>query len=638
MKKTILFLAAAFALAVVGCSKKQEDADKKEKKAKTQKDKDKTEKPAPREVEKQDPAADEPEEAAAPEPAKDDSPAEAVLTAVKGTVEVRKEGADTFAAAAAETEIQGGDTIRAGKDGEATITFWDHSTAELTPESALTVDSGRTLTEPAASATLLAGAAQFDVTQREEGQGPFSVYTPAAVTAVQGTVLAVGVGLSGTTRVGVEKGQVEVIPVANLEAKPTVVKAGKAVEIKSGEDKAARAAYSTEKADWDGWLEKQDASAAQAADAIAKKHAELITKLNKDAEDLAKKEKELAQKAAELEQKIAELEKKKKEAEYKKIQPQFADELERVDAVKNHYRLVNARVAAHAYLLALLRARAEAGVYKVPPPRLKQVNQHYASVGAVMPTYWQRRHRRRLRHRKRMRRLRRAYYLHHPEGRAVAPAVGIEVPKFYKRLRLKRRRRARRRRIKIAGWKRPIFRRPRYRGKRLKRAKARRRWRRTRNWYKKQQWRKKQKALRARRTKRRARWRKAVIARRRKRWKKRPKVRPRGWRIRRRRRKRRRRRMGTVKVVPGKRRVRVPGKRRRRPMGVRVAPGKRRRRPTGVRVAPGKRRRKALKDAKRRRIRRKMRRRKAAMAVRKHKRMRRRRMRKKRLRKKRQGR
>jgi hypothetical protein len=466
--------------------------------------------------------------------------AEAVISEMSGTVEVQRKGEDEFKPAAKETKLYDGDTVRSGQDGEATIAFWDHSVADLTPESAVVIDAGRTLVNPSAAVTVMAGAAQLEVAKRAEGQPPFSVYTPSTVTAVQGTILSVGVGLSGDSRVAVDEGTVEVVPVAKLDAEPVVVEAGKQVEVAAGQDRPKLRGYDPEKADWDEWLEKHEAQAAKKADQLAKRHKELIERLAKKYEELEKKEKELEKLAAELAEKAEKAKEAEKVDDYEEVQPNLAVNIEKVDVLREHERILRARLASHGYLLGLLHGRVAAGVYKLPPPKVKVIETQWAAAGRVVPDYRARMLRRRAR-RRRLRRLRRAYYIHHPRGREVAVAVGVEVPKFYLKVKPRRRKRLRRR-ISIKGWRGPLYRRPRYRGKRRKLRRRVRRGRkarlvrrRQRRWYAAKKWRHRNEKLRARRIKRRKRWRKRVVQRRRKRWKKRPKVKVRTWRRRRRR-------------------------------------------------------------------------------------------------------
>ena len=75
---------------------------------------------------------DTPAEPAEPkvEPPKD-LVAEAVLSEVTGTVEVRKAGETEFKAAAAQTKLHEKDAVRVGKDGSASIALWDNSSIEL---------------------------------------------------------------------------------------------------------------------------------------------------------------------------------------------------------------------------------------------------------------------------------------------------------------------------------------------------------------------------------------------------------------------------------------------------------------------------------------------------------------------------
>ncbi|MDY0000541.1 MAG: FecR family protein, partial [Polyangia bacterium] len=161
--------------------------------------------------------AEDPPRADAPAAEDKDAVAEGVLTEVKGTVEVRRAGKEDFEAIAKDAQVFAKDSIRVGKDGEATLALWDNSSVELPAETAITVNTSENIKEPAPSIAVMAGAARFDVNPRTEGQGPVSIYTPSAVVNVQGTTLAVGVGLSGAARVAVEAGKVDLVPVAKAD-------------------------------------------------------------------------------------------------------------------------------------------------------------------------------------------------------------------------------------------------------------------------------------------------------------------------------------------------------------------------------------------------------------------------------------
>ncbi len=463
---------------------------------------------------------------------KDEVP-EGIISLAKGTVEIRRAGLEGFEKVAKDDKVFAEDAVRVGADGEATLAMWDNSSVQLAPESAVTVNSSEDIKAPAPSVTVMAGAVAFDVAERDQGQGPFSVYTPSSVAHVQGTVLSVGVGLSGASRVGVSEGKVEVVPVAKLDAKPLALPAGKVVEVPFGKPPASPAAYQPDQ--WDDWLEREDARAIKQADRFATVHAERVDKLVAMDEKLEPIDEKLDKQAETLEKKVATAAKNKEVKVYSVAQPKLQANVDLQESVLQQRRFLGSRAAAHAYLLALMRARAEAGVYKLDPKVLEKIAKRQERVMKRVDRRRLRRARRVQPRRRRIRRLRRHYLLHHPSGRQLAKKLDVEVPSFYRKRKLKPQRRRRvRRRARIAGYDGPVYHRPRYRGRVRKIKRARRRAHRAarrlgpgpdRTWYRDKQWRKRRKKRMKRRNKHQRRFRKAVIKQRRKRWAKRPKVR-----------------------------------------------------------------------------------------------------------------
>ena len=443
---------------------------------------------------------------------------EGVLSGVKGAVEVRRAGQSEFTAAKDDTKVFAKDSVRVGKDGEATLALWDNSSVELTPESAITLNTSAAIKSPSPSVTVMAGAARFDVNERTEGQGAFSIYTPSAAVAVQGTVLAVGVGLTGNARVAVEEGKVSVTPVAKVAAKPVTLAAGKVIVVPMGKAAPAPKAYSAEKAGWDEWLEAEGQAAVKNAGNVSAMHSGSVETLNKDAASLENAEDKESQAGENLQKQIDDAAKANKPAVYKKLQPRLAAHLDHQAVVHRNLSLYQGRMHAHAYLLGLMSARMEGGVYKSKPEVRAAVLKHHRRV-AQRELRWERRRVKRLRrHHRRVRRQRRAYYLHHADGRRLAPKMKVQIPKFYRKHKL--RRRLRRQRIVIAGYNRPLYRRPKYRGKRRKLVAANLE-RRNKAWFKHKTWRERRMKRAKRNAAKRRIWRKHA-QKRRARWTKRP--------------------------------------------------------------------------------------------------------------------
>jgi hypothetical protein len=442
---------------------------------------------------------------------------EGVLSEVKGTVEVRRAGESEFKAAAKDSKVFAKDAVRVGKDGEAVLSLWDNSSVELTAESAITLNTSAAIKNPSPSITVMAGAARFDVAARTEGQGAFSVYTPSAAVAVQGTVLAVGVGLSGNSRVAVETGNVAVTPVAKVEAKAVVIVAGKVVVVPMGKPAAAPQPYSAEKAGWDEWLEAEDQKAAKNADTLAANNASAVEQLNNDAQTLENAEDKESQAGENLQKQVDAAEKDNKPKVYVQLQPKLAAHLDTQAALHRQIQFLNAQRYARSYLLGLMAGRIEGGVYKTSPTVRAAVRKHYQRI-ALRDTKWEvRRLKRQIRYRRRVKTMQRAYYLHHADGRLLATRMKVEVPVFYRKHKPRRRMR---RRVVIAGYNHPIYRRPVYRGKRRK-VMAAAMLQHNRAWYRNKKWQENQRKRWQRAKVKRAVWRKAS-QRRAKRWAKRP--------------------------------------------------------------------------------------------------------------------
>ncbi|MDY0002553.1 MAG: hypothetical protein RBU30_14755, partial [Polyangia bacterium] len=366
---------------------------------------------------------------------------------------------------------------------------------------------------------------------RTEGQGPVSIYTPSAVVNVQGTTLAVGVGLSGAARVAVEAGKVDLVPVTKADGAAVEVPQGKVVVVPFGQPPAAPAAYQAANAGWDEWLETEDKQAADKAEAVADVHAGQVEALQKDAETLDQAAATADGEAEKLAADAAAAEKKADDKAYVVVQPKIATTLDTQVAARDHRMLVDSRLLAHAYLLALLRARIKGGVYKVPAPVLAKIETRYENSYKLS-------HQRRIRalqryraERAHMKRWQKHYYIHHPRGRAVAPKLKVVVPPFY--MKAKIRPMVRPAPVRLVGYDRPVYRRPAYRGKfqpyRPVVVAARPGVRppvvpvfRPKAWHNNDNWRKEHQARVVRMAPQRAVWKKAVIEKRQVRWAKRP--------------------------------------------------------------------------------------------------------------------
>jgi len=235
-------------LAMTACKKgdeKAETAKNKEGTPSTTSEKTGTDKTGATKTDGQAPAADPGVEAGGIERAADEGP-DAVITAVNGTVEVRRVGETEYQAAKADTQLYAGDQVRTAEGGTATITMADESAVEVAEVSTVAIASREGSADPASAAAVLGGLARFTVSDRAPGEGAFKVYTPAGVVLTKGTVYAVGVAASGEARIGVESGAVDVVGLADIAAAPIAVEGGAAATLSAEGAVAAPVEWKTD--------------------------------------------------------------------------------------------------------------------------------------------------------------------------------------------------------------------------------------------------------------------------------------------------------------------------------------------------------------------------------------------------------
>ena len=146
-----------------------------------------------------------------------------------GTVEVQA-GSGDFAAATEGQTVSEGDTVRTGADGRASIDWPDGSVTRLDVDTTFRIEelSGGTVLSPS---TAIEGAQETGntysrVTELTEAGDRFSIDTPTATAAVQGTEYYVLVGPDGSSTVIVTEGSVVVTTESGEEV---VVQAGETV-------------------------------------------------------------------------------------------------------------------------------------------------------------------------------------------------------------------------------------------------------------------------------------------------------------------------------------------------------------------------------------------------------------------------
>ncbi len=366
----------------------------------------------------------------------DKLPVEAVATEVTGTVEVKKAGTDAFVALAVNTELAVGDHLRvSGENGMLKLRMWDDSIVSLGVGAEAVINPGADVANSSPSITLLTGTSNLMVEPRAKDQSVFLVYTPAAILSVLGTEFDVGIADTGTVKLGVGEGLVQVVSQegANLLDVPQ----GKAVVITldgTTSKAAAPVAYNAENEDWAKWYEAENKAAQARVDFLTKATTTRLDELKKQMETLEKG-------IAEMEAKSAELVKKADEAvaknDVKVYETEAAPLVEVLDentvANQENQRLI-ALMTANTYLLRRLQAMIAAGVIKPTAEQQKVIVEANANVEAWLPDYEENNVDQLRRRYKRDRVYREVYLRHHPRGRNFAVEAKIELPEFYVKL------------------------------------------------------------------------------------------------------------------------------------------------------------------------------------------------------------
>jgi hypothetical protein len=339
----------------------------------------------------------------------------AVVTAVEGTVEVRRVGETEWAAAKAETELFPGDQVRTGEQSAATITVADESVIEVAEVSTVAIATRDASADPASGAAVLAGLARFTVAARAPGEGAFRVYTPGGVVMTRGTTYGVGVAASGETRIGVESGAIDVIGIAALDAEPIVVDGGNAVIIAPAGTVAAPVAWPED--DWGVWRDTTDATitAEAAVDAHGAALADLDGQITATYADLDT----TADGVATFEATAATSADANDVAAYEASLPEGTAMIDASFGLAGRLELLTWAYASRAALASeiYIRHPEVETHWTVVAPRVDAAvlwpkRYELTAVGYLEP-------------------LRVQYYVHHPRGRVHAELVGVTVPAFY---------------------------------------------------------------------------------------------------------------------------------------------------------------------------------------------------------------
>jgi hypothetical protein len=427
MRRLTSLLAATCLIASVGCEEQKKEGEA-TKAAETP-----AEKPADPAAEPAEPAAEDPaEDPAAGQPAEsaevvkdigvepggfeydEKDGAEAIVSAVTGKVELRKVGTEAWEEAKAETELHPGDQIRTGDNATATLALADETSVEVAEESAIAIGSREATQDPASSAAVLYGVARFSVAERAEGEGPFIVYTQSGVVQTKGTVYTVGSVASGTTRVGVEEGSVDVSGSAALDA-PVAVEGGSAVEIAPEGEAGAVQPMGTD--DWGTWRDEMEAKVK--AEEAAKFHADRAEKLEAELQTAYAELEVQTKAAADAEARAQEAEAAKDTKAYEAAAPEIGGAVDASFAASMRLQYLTNAMLAHAYIADSLYVRHPS----VVPILAKRRARLAASILWHKKYHWV--------SYEYMRPLRPYWYRHHPRGRLHARHVRYVVPAFY---------------------------------------------------------------------------------------------------------------------------------------------------------------------------------------------------------------
>ena len=343
----------------------------------------------------------------------------AVVTAVSGTIEVRRVGEPSYTAAKVEATLYPGDQVRTGDKATATVTLADETVLELAEVSTVGIASRDGTADPASAAAVLEGVARFSVSSRAPGEGPFRVYAPGGMIVSRGTVCAVGVAASGEARVGVESGSVDVIGLAAVDARPVMVDGGAAATLEASGIAAEAVRWAED--DWGTW--RDDADARLEVEAAIEAHAKAMERLASELKATYAELEATAASVATFEATAATTADHADVAAYKAAAIEGAVTIEASFAVGTRLDALTWAYAGHAVLATELYVRHATRVetrWSAVAPRVDAAvlwpkRFEVTAVGYLEP-------------------LRAQYYVHHPRGRKHAKLAGVTVPEFYAKI------------------------------------------------------------------------------------------------------------------------------------------------------------------------------------------------------------
>ena len=341
--------------------------------------------------------------------------AEAVVALSVGDVQIRRTGEELFATLDSDTpELHAGDQLQTGAYGNALLLLSDGTEVEVAEDTTVAIGERAAGTAPANSIAVLIGVARFTVSPRAEGEGSFIVYTAEGIVVATGTIFAVGASVSGTIRIGVEEGAVDVAGGAQLDKSATLA-AGKAIDIDVSGKLSSELKLEADA--WGSWRDeaesKLDVEAAAEIQLAGSARAEAQVEATFKALETLSVEAEKAEVEANA------LEKANDTAGYAASADARATTLEAGLLTSLRLQQQTFAMLAHAHVAHALHRRH--------PKKLGKTLGKARSRLAKAVLYHKRFH---VTAHQRLRPLRTGYHKHHAHGRRQAKALGHEVSAF----------------------------------------------------------------------------------------------------------------------------------------------------------------------------------------------------------------
>lgn len=151
--------------------------------------------------------------------------------------------------------VLSGEAIETGPDGFIRVIMGEGSVLEVREKSRIEMFDSRANESGTRRLALFLGRVWTTVASAGDGSTAMEVTTPTSVSGVRGTSFSAGVGLDGATRVGVDKGLVEV----SGDQGKVALGAGKETTVEWDRAPAAPSSYNADEDQWRQWvLSRQD--------------------------------------------------------------------------------------------------------------------------------------------------------------------------------------------------------------------------------------------------------------------------------------------------------------------------------------------------------------------------------------------